>query len=269
MAPVTRRSTRASTSSSKAAAAQLSTPTKSPRSPRKQSPKKSPSSPRKRKALEPKRKRKDKEQPRIDEAFPSKAVSGSSRKEKKEGTEDGQVESNQTYEIKHEDKAEVEIPGPSSSRGKSDEKKDTEAVRSDSEEDDDEKPKPVIDQFLADSTVTVPRSNVRQKLASTKLRLNTSASSPAASVGHKGKRGVGASKEEDEKVLKDFDLNGCYGACRGISRSERYERAIQYNLHPPPSSSVVTILSKHCGEAEWETCIWDKMEQLRKIKPNQ
>lgn len=50
--------------------------------------------------------------------------------------------------------------------------------------------------------------------------------------------------KEELEVLKDFDLNGFYGACRGISRLERYERALKYNLSPPPSPKVRQILEE-------------------------
>jgi hypothetical protein len=39
--------------------------------------------------------------------------------------------------------------------------------------------------------------------------------------------------DEIEKKLTKFDLTHNYGPCKGITRLERYERAVRFNLSPP------------------------------------
>lgn len=38
---------------------------------------------------------------------------------------------------------------------------------------------------------------------------------------------------EDLEILKQFDLDMIFGPCTGISRIDRYERALRHELDPP------------------------------------
>jgi len=38
---------------------------------------------------------------------------------------------------------------------------------------------------------------------------------------------------EDLEILKQFDLDMTFGPCTGISRIDRYERALRHELDPP------------------------------------
>jgi len=71
---------------------------------------------------------------------------------------------------------------------------------------------------------------------------------------------------ESQKRLLEFDLDINYGPCCGISRSERYERAVKFGMNPPPE--IKHLLSKFVGvqkeekpggkkERTIESCIWE------------
>jgi len=51
-----------------------------------------------------------------------------------------------------------------------------------------------------------------------------------------------SSPEEDEEILRNFDFDSTFGSCRGITRMERYERALKFKLDPPPSPRIKEIL---------------------------
>lgn len=38
---------------------------------------------------------------------------------------------------------------------------------------------------------------------------------------------------EEERLLKEFDMNMKYGPCSGMKRLERWERAVKMGLNPP------------------------------------
>ena len=41
-------------------------------------------------------------------------------------------------------------------------------------------------------------------------------------------------EEEAEAALRQFDLCSKYGPCMGITRMERFDRAVKLGLNPPP-----------------------------------
>ncbi|BFZ58944.1 hypothetical protein PYCC9005_006012 [Savitreella phatthalungensis] len=40
--------------------------------------------------------------------------------------------------------------------------------------------------------------------------------------------------QPSEIILRDFDLSGKYGPCVGITRQQRYDRALKLGMNPPP-----------------------------------
>lgn len=64
-------------------------------------------------------------------------------------------------------------------------------------------------------------------------------------------------KEEELEILRAFDIEATYGSCRGMSRRERYERALRFQLKPSPSPRILTILNQHKDDPnyylDWET----------------
>lgn len=57
---------------------------------------------------------------------------------------------------------------------------------------------------------------------------------------------------KEEKQLRDFDLTSAYGPCVGISRLQRYERAIALGFNPMQN---VPELLKHEGTRKF--CLWE------------
>ncbi len=53
-----------------------------------------------------------------------------------------------------------------------------------------------------------------------------------------------------EKVLRNFDLTYDYGPCVGISRQERYERAVALGLEPP------SLVGRLLGAGEVQQCVF-------------
>ena len=59
----------------------------------------------------------------------------------------------------------------------------------------------------------------------------------------------------DEATLRGFDLTSAYGPCLGLTRLERWDRAVKYGLDPP--KAVLEALQRRgCGKARWRECVW-------------
>lgn len=56
---------------------------------------------------------------------------------------------------------------------------------------------------------------------------------------------------DQRELLKKFDLNPLYGPCRGISRRERYVRAIKYELKPVPDD-IIQILDENTEDSTFQ-----------------
>ncbi|KAI3436279.1 hypothetical protein D9Q98_002332 [Chlorella vulgaris] len=55
---------------------------------------------------------------------------------------------------------------------------------------------------------------------------------------------AGAEQEAaDEAALRQFDLDVRFGPCKGISRMDRWDRAVKLGLNPPPE--VQQLVQKH------------------------
>ncbi|GMN44137.1 hypothetical protein TIFTF001_013330 [Ficus carica] len=86
----------------------------------------------------------------------------------------------------------------------------------------------------------------REKKKSGISKKKTSTKSPSASIGSDLAQPPAAllsasspdlqeeyDKEEEEEVLRQFDMNMAYGPCVGMSRLARWERASRLGLNPP------------------------------------
>jgi len=60
--------------------------------------------------------------------------------------------------------------------------------------------------------------------------------------------------EKDLRELKQFDLTMKYGPCTGMTRLERYDRAVANGLAPPPR--VLEIIHRRGSDGRWTECLW-------------
>ncbi|KAH0673333.1 hypothetical protein KY284_024420 [Solanum tuberosum] len=60
--------------------------------------------------------------------------------------------------------------------------------------------------------------------------------------------------DENEELLRQFDMNMTYGPCLGLSRLDRWERAKSFGLNPPRDVEPILRSSKVRNE-----CLWDGM----------
>ena len=64
-----------------------------------------------------------------------------------------------------------------------------------------------------------------------------------------------ASAARDEATLRGFDLTSAYGPCLGLTRLERWDRAVKYGLDPP--KAVLEALQRRgSAKARWRECVW-------------
>ncbi|XP_020022717.1 DNA polymerase delta subunit 4 isoform X1 [Castor canadensis] len=56
------------------------------------------------------------------------------------------------------------------------------------------------------------------------------------------------------ELLRQFDLAWRYGPCTGITRMQRWHRAEQMGLEPPPE--VHQVLKTHLGDPRFQLSLW-------------
>jgi DNA polymerase delta subunit 4 len=54
---------------------------------------------------------------------------------------------------------------------------------------------------------------------------------------------VGPDYSKEEMMLRKFDMNMAYGPCFGMTRVERYERAVKFGLNPPREVGLLLKVS--------------------------
>ncbi|PNH05664.1 DNA polymerase delta subunit 4 [Tetrabaena socialis] len=64
-----------------------------------------------------------------------------------------------------------------------------------------------------------------------------------------------ADLSEEEQRLRQFDLQTKYGPCAGISRLERWERAVKFGLEPPEDVRDIIMAQGGLGSAA-DRCLW-------------
>uniref|UniRef100_A0AC11E457 DNA polymerase delta 4, accessory subunit n=1 Tax=Ovis aries TaxID=9940 RepID=A0AC11E457_SHEEP len=60
--------------------------------------------------------------------------------------------------------------------------------------------------------------------------------------------------EAELELLRQFDLAWQYGPCTGITRLQRWHRAEQMGLKPPPE--VRQVLQSHPGDPRFQCSLW-------------
>ncbi|GMJ11324.1 polymerase delta 4 [Hibiscus trionum] len=65
---------------------------------------------------------------------------------------------------------------------------------------------------------------------------------PPALVSHGGSLDLKDDLEEEEQVLRQFDMNMAFGPCIGMTRLDRWERAQRLGLNP--SQEIQSILKR-------------------------
>lgn len=55
-----------------------------------------------------------------------------------------------------------------------------------------------------------------------------------------------------ETILRDFDLTGKYGPCVGISRLDRFNRAVRMNKNPPPEVGKILATQQADEKVEYK-----------------
>ena len=59
------------------------------------------------------------------------------------------------------------------------------------------------------------------------------------------------SAEQVEAKLKSFDMDATYGPCLGITRMQRWERAVKWGLQPPEEVKAL-LQAGAAGDCLWE-----------------
>ncbi|KAL5231484.1 hypothetical protein ABZP36_030260 [Zizania latifolia] len=62
---------------------------------------------------------------------------------------------------------------------------------------------------------------------------------------NKPQQDCGSHGEEEEELLRRFDMDMTYGPCIGITRLQRWERAAAMGLCPPPRLRELLLLIQH------------------------
>ncbi|CAN7019809.1 hypothetical protein IGI04_021689 [Brassica rapa subsp. trilocularis] len=76
------------------------------------------------------------------------------------------------------------------------------------------------------------------------------ATQPAALISH-GSLDVKDGYDEKEEMLRQFDMNMAYGPCVGMTRVDRWERALRLGMNPP--YEIQRLLKT---EKVQQDCLW-------------
>eukprot|EP00210_Caulerpa_lentillifera_P001719 g1652.t1 len=99
------------------------------------------------------------------------------------------------------------------------------------------------------------RSATRRKLnQASKLKKRTKQSKAFSKKTKRPKVERPSGEDDEDKILKTFDLDMKFGACIGISRLERWERAKKFGLDPP--TEIKKILTKYDEHDPKNKCLW-------------
>ncbi|KAL1214226.1 hypothetical protein V5N11_034754 [Cardamine amara subsp. amara] len=85
------------------------------------------------------------------------------------------------------------------------------------------------------------------------------AAQPAALISH-GSVDLNDDYNKEEEMLRQFDMNIAYGPCLGMTRLDRWERALRLEMNPP--KEIERLLKT--GKVQ-QDCLWqDEAEALYK-----
>ncbi|XP_006349440.1 DNA polymerase delta subunit 4-like [Solanum tuberosum] len=111
--------------------------------------------------------------------------------------------------------------------------------------------KPIHSKSSLAATTTTTKKSVTPKLAA--ARSSNITRSPAL-ISHGSPDLQDDDYDENEELLRQFDMNMTYGPCLGLSRLDRWERAKSFGLNPPRDVEPILRSSKVRNE-----CLWDGM----------
>ncbi|KAM3327001.1 hypothetical protein P3S67_002127 [Capsicum chacoense] len=81
--------------------------------------------------------------------------------------------------------------------------------------------------------------------------IGSNVTQPSALISH-GSLDLKDNYDQNEEVLRQFDMNMVYGPCLGMSRLNRWERAKKLGLNPPTEVERLLKSTKVGKE-----CLWD------------
>ncbi|GAA0160492.1 hypothetical protein Leryth_013680 [Lithospermum erythrorhizon] len=97
--------------------------------------------------------------------------------------------------------------------------------------------------------ITKSKGNSTPKHSAT---CGSEAAQPPALVTSRGTPDLKDNYDDNEEMLRQFDMNMAYGPCLGMSRLDRWERAVALGLNPPETIEHLLKLSDvRLG------CLWD------------
>ncbi|KAK7319335.1 hypothetical protein RJT34_04054 [Clitoria ternatea] len=88
--------------------------------------------------------------------------------------------------------------------------------------------------------------------SSKKPAIHTDAPQPPALISHGGSPDIEDEHNDNEAVLRQFDLNMAYGPCLGMTRLARWERAQKLGLNPPQEIERLLKTGKVHTESLWD-----------------
>ncbi|CAO2832643.1 unnamed protein product [Amaranthus hypochondriacus] len=75
---------------------------------------------------------------------------------------------------------------------------------------------------------------------------------PPALVAHHGSLDLQDDHDQNEEVLRQFDMNMVYGPCIGMNRLDRWIRASKLGLNPPKEVETILKSDEVRGESLWD-----------------
>ncbi|XP_059292313.1 uncharacterized protein LOC132045726 [Lycium ferocissimum] len=97
------------------------------------------------------------------------------------------------------------------------------------------------------STTSTKKSTAPKNAAA----IGSNVTQPSALISH-GSLDLQDNYDQNEEVLRQFDMNMVYGPCLGMGRLDRWERAKKLGLNPPTDVERLLRSSKVRNESLWE-----------------
>ncbi|XP_060181197.1 uncharacterized protein LOC132610808 [Lycium barbarum] len=105
----------------------------------------------------------------------------------------------------------------------------------------------ITKQSKSSSTSTKKSTSPKKSAA-----IGSNVTQPSALISH-GSLDLQDNYDQNEEVLRQFDMNMVYGPCLGMSRLDRWERAKKLGLNPPTDVERLLGSSKVRNESLWES----------------
>ncbi|OWM82245.1 hypothetical protein CDL15_Pgr001819 [Punica granatum] len=95
------------------------------------------------------------------------------------------------------------------------------------------------------------KNDSTKKSPANAMSYSSDVTQPPALISH-GSLDLKEINDENEEVLRQFDMNMAYGPCLGMSRLARWERAQKLGLNPPKEIESFLKRGKVNSECLWE-----------------